>query len=101
MIRREEFQAELEELLGNDHVYFQPPENLKLKYPCIVYGLDDIYRTAADNKAYQQRHRYMVTYITTEPASPLVDRLIELPLCSFNRHFKSDGLNHYNYTIYY
>lgn len=101
MNRREELQTMLEELIGNHNVYFQPPENLKLKYPCIVYSIDDIHRLAADNKAYRWQHRYSLTYISTHPTDDVVDRLIELPLCSFDRAYTSDGLYHYNYTIYY
>ena len=33
-----ELQEVLQGILGNDgKAYFQPPENLKLKYPCIVF----------------------------------------------------------------
>lgn len=37
MNRRYELQAVLEGILGSGNVYFQPPENLKMRYDCIVY----------------------------------------------------------------
>ena len=38
MASRLNLQDKLEEVLGSKQVYFQPPESLKLKYPCIVYS---------------------------------------------------------------
>lgn len=34
MNRRYELQAVLEGILGSGNVYFQPPENLKMRYDC-------------------------------------------------------------------
>jgi hypothetical protein len=38
MAPRLQLQTLLETL--TEHVYFQPPENLKVQYPCIVYQRD-------------------------------------------------------------
>ena len=42
MASRLDLQTFLEELLESKNVYFQPPESVKMKYPAIVYALDDI-----------------------------------------------------------
>ena len=42
MNRRYELQAVLEGILGSGNVYFQPPENLKMRYDCIVYERSEI-----------------------------------------------------------
>ena len=34
-------QTKLEDLLGSKHVYYQPPENLKMEYPAIRYSKSD------------------------------------------------------------
>ena len=34
-------QIKLEDLLGSKHVYYQPPENLKMEYPAIRYSKSD------------------------------------------------------------
>ena len=49
MNRRYELQAVLEGILGSGNVYFQPPENLKVRYDCIVYERSEIETVHADN----------------------------------------------------
>ena len=34
---RKELELMFKEVLGNDHVYYAPPESVKLVYDCIVY----------------------------------------------------------------
>ncbi len=98
---REDLQAILEELLGSRNVYFQPPESLKLKYPCIVYERSDIRKVKADNIGYLKHKQYMVTVIDEDPDSELPDKMLELPYCSFDRHFVSDNLNHDVFDLFY
>ena len=38
MKTRLELQNKLEELLGFRHVYYQPPESVKMEYPAIRYS---------------------------------------------------------------
>ena len=40
MDRRLKLQTLLESIKGVSKVYFQPPETVKMSYPCIVYLLD-------------------------------------------------------------
>ena len=49
MGQRVDLQAILENAIDSKNVYFQPPENLKLKYPCVVYTVDAAVTTYADN----------------------------------------------------
>ena len=101
MNRRLELQSLLEELLGNRHVYYQPPENLKIEYPCIRYSLDDREPTFADNKKYINRKKYVLIFIDKLPDNSVIDKLLELPLSSYDRHYTSDNLNHDVITLYY
>lgn len=101
MDRRIELHHILEDLLGSSHVYFQPPETVRLVYPCIVYNLDRYFIAKADNKTYLGRKRYFVNIISKDPDYPLVDKMLELPLCSFNRHYTADNLNHWALELYY
>lgn len=93
----------LDEILRSiaPNVYFQPPETIKIKYPCIVYSLDDIDTDYADNLPYMMTKRYQLTLITKDPDSELIDEIIILPKCRFVRSFTSDNLNHYVFEIYY
>ena len=38
MKTRVDLQQKLEDFLGSRNVYFQPPENIRLKFPCIIYS---------------------------------------------------------------
>lgn len=97
---RLELQATLETILGTDYVYFQPPESLKLRYPCIIYSLSNIQSEDADNKTYRFMRRYTVMYITDDPDDDKADEFLALPYCSFDRQYVSENMYHNVYTIY-
>lgn len=101
MHRREELHEILCEALGSRNVYFQPPESIKMQYPAIVYSRDDIDNNFANNSAYMQSLAYSVIVIDSDPDSEAVDRVSKLPRCQYDRHYKSDNLNHDVFTIYY
>lgn len=98
---RLELQDVLVEVLGCKNVYFQPPESVKMKYPCIVYQRDYLDIKHADNLPYSSEYRYQVTVIDKNPDSPILDRMNRLPKCSFERHFTSDNFNHDVYNLYF
>jgi hypothetical protein len=92
----------LEELVTPNKVYFQPPENVKLIYPCIIYNRGVVGKTEfANNKPYTHRVRYDVIVIDKNPDSPLLDKIAMLPMCIFQRHYTVDNLNHDIYELYY
>ena len=82
-------------------MYFQPPQNFRMKYPCIVYERSTSREAYADNTTYRHIWGYDVTYIDREPDSDVVDRLAELPMCRFERHYVSDNLHHVRFAIFY
>lgn len=99
--RRKELQALLEELRENKNVYFQPPENFKMKYPCIVYKRRPIRNTHADNGVYRQLDGWEITNISQDPLDPCVRKLSRLPTCRPDRNFVSDNLNHSVFELYF
>lgn len=99
--RRVNLHRELESILGSKNVYYDPPESFKLKYPCIVYYLENLLDTPADNIAYRRMRRYNMTYITTDSEDPIAERLADLRYCRLNRPFSVSDLFHFAYTIYY
>lgn len=101
MSRRIELQYILESILGSEHVYFQPPESIRMQYPAIIYELSDIHTSRADNKTYRKVRKYTVTVIEKHPDSIIIDKLLELPMCEFNRHFETDNLNHNVFNLYF
>lgn len=99
---RLQLQALFEELIESKNVYFQPPENVKLNYPCIVYKRGTIGKTEfANDKPYQFKIRYSVTIIDKNPDSVLIEKIASLPMCLFERHYTVDNLNHDVYNLYY
>ncbi len=91
---RRELHALLVEILGSRNVYFQPPESLKIQYPCIVYERSDIRNTDASNSVYLQHYTYQITVIDPDPDSDIPQKLSKRIECRFLRHFASNGLNH-------
>lgn len=72
-----------------------------MQYPCIVYERDNASFKNADNFTYAFTQRYQVTLIDQNPDSDVIDKLMVLPLSSFNRHFVTSGLNHDVFVIYH
>lgn len=101
MAPRSELQELLVELLGSSNVYFQPPANIYMDYPCIVYNRNNINIRHADNAPYKHKTRYQVTYIDKNPDSLIPYKLAELPLCSYDRFFTADNLNHDVFNLFF
>lgn len=101
MAPRLELQTLLKSLLGSDNVYFQPPTNTQLLYPCIIYSRDDQRVEHADNVPYTRRTRYKVTVIDANPDSLIPTKVGALPLCSFDRSYTSDNFNHDVYQLFF
>lgn len=79
MDRRPDFHRVLKALFDeNPHVYFQPPKNTMLQYPCIIYKLVDIPAKYANNRRYIQKREYEVTVIDRDPDSPLREKILGL-----------------------
>ena len=98
---RLDLQTKLEELLGSRHVYYQPPENLKMEYPAIRYSKSDITNNYANNLKYRNFDVYDVVVIDRKPDNPVIQKILELPYTSFDRHYVSDNLNHDFIKIYF
>lgn len=83
-------------------VYFQPPDSVKMKYPCIRYSFDGVNNRRADDRLYSTFNRYEVTVIDPDPDSVIYKEIMErFPMCTFDRGYVSDNLNHKSLTLYY
>lgn len=101
MSNRLELHEILCDILGSRNVYFQPPESVRMKYPAIRYSLNDIDNNHANDGVYIQSTRYQIIVMDKNPDSLIADDISKLPRCSFDRHYVSDNLSHYVFTIYY
>lgn len=102
MVRRLKLHQVLENVLESKSVYYQPPESLKLQYPCIVYRTDNGDTSFANNMPYVFKRNYNLILITRDPDSDLVEKLaMALPGITLDRTYTTEGLNHYVYSLYY
>lgn len=83
------------------YVYFQPPSNIKMTYPCIVYSRDSADTMFANDQVWHYTQRYQVIIIDAKPDTPILDQLRELPMSLYERHYVADNLNHDVFNIYY
>jgi hypothetical protein len=101
MAPRLDLQALLEDVLDTNKVYFQPPSNLQLVPPYLVYQRDNASTDYADNVPYQYTQRYQLTIIDRDPDSVMVPKIAALPMCRYTRHFRANNLNHDVFIMYY
>jgi hypothetical protein len=91
----------LEDILDSANVYFQPPPSVQMAYPCIVYARDYMQVNHADNIPHLRYKRYLVTSIDRDPDSPIPDQLHQLPMCTYDRFYTADGLNHDVFRLFF
>ena len=96
---RFQLQALLESIAEN--VYFQPPPNIDLSYPCIIYARDGSHVNHADDILYQHVKRYMVTVIDRNPDSNLPDMVENLRWCKYDRFYALENLNHHVFSLFF
>lgn len=101
MDERLEFHNLLKTVLESNNIYFQPPSNILMQYPCIVYNRSDINQKFADDRLYSKKVKYIITLIDPNPDSIILEKIGSLPFTKFIRHFTFDGLNHDVFETYY
>lgn len=98
---RSDLQEILENLLGSANVYFQPPANLTMQYPCIVYGRNNADVDFAGNFPYRDCLRYQITVIDRNPDSDIPKKVAQLPMTLMQRAFAANNLNHDVFFTYF
>lgn len=102
MASRLELHEEFCVLLGTRNVYFQPPTSVNMNYPCIKYSIAGMDQKHANNAIYNSCTRYEITVIDYDPDSDIPGKILKhFPMCSFDRAYSSDNLNHFVLTLYY
>lgn len=84
-----------------DNVYFQPPANVTMEFPCIVYQRDFSYVDFADDIPYKECKRYQLTVIDRNPDSILPDEIETMRYCAFSRFLVAEDLNHFIFRLYF
>lgn len=101
MESRLELQTLLEELLGSRNVYYQPPASVQIEYDAIIYSRKIIENRHANDSVYKQDNAYELIAIYKNPDSELPKTISQLSMCSFDRHYTADNLNHDVFTLYW
>ena len=86
---------------GDRHVYFDPLMSVKMRYPAIRYARKKIEKVHANDAPYRQLKSYELTLMDERSDSEFIDKILQLPYCEHDRHYKSENLNHDVFTIYY
>ena len=100
MRTRLELQSKLEELLGAKHVYYQAPESQKMEYPCIRYSKSRPDVKHASNVKYINKDCYEIIVISKRPDNDAIQKILDLPYTSFDRHYVANNMNHDVITLY-
>lgn len=101
MPKRLQLQELLESILGSRNVYFQPPPNVQMKYPCIVYNRATAETEFADNIPYRATKQYQLIVIDQDPDSDIPDKIALLPLCKHDRFYTANNLNHDVFNLFF
>lgn len=72
-----------------------------MRYPAIVYNRDDADTKFANNSPYSYVKRYEVTVMDQKKDSAIPDKVAQLPMCTFSRHFTANGIHHDVFSIYF
>lgn len=101
--KRLELHEKLCEILGSRYVYYQPPPNVQLHYPCIVYSPNPSEDVYADNGRYLIWYSYAVQIIAHDPEFELFDTFPDYftYATESSQRFAQDNLNHTNFKLYY
>ena len=82
--------------MDKKQVHYQPDENIKLNYPCMLYMFDKVIPTHANNSLYFQTYRFTITLISNDPTVSLFDTLNNL--FTFENQYIADDLTHSVFT---
>lgn len=98
--QRVSLQRKLESLGDATHkVYYQPPDDLNIIYPCIIYERSNIKNTSADDAVYQQSYSYNIIVAEQSPVSALVEDVSKLAGIRFLNHYIRNKIIYDSFTI--
>lgn len=84
------------------NVYYQPPSNIKMVYPCIVYNKTGRNRHFGNDVIYLSQQGYRLTLIERNPDSEVADNIENhFQYCAIDQHYVQDNLNHTTLQLYY
>lgn len=101
MANRLDLQSKLESLLGTRNVYYDPPANIQMQYDAIRYTKKQIDVKHANDHKYKTLNRYEIIVIARKPDHPVIEKILDLPYSSYDRHYVANNLHHDVITLYH
>lgn len=98
---RKELQSALEGITGVNKVYFQPPESIRLEYPCIVYSIKNHGFNHANDDKYIGVDKYEAVLIQKTYNESLIKSILRMKFCSHDAEYLNDNLYHDAFTIFW
>lgn len=96
-----DLQALLKGLDGVEEAYVQAPTT-GMQYPCIMIERDQANRTSwADNIKYRFKKGYTCIVIDRDAYSLIPDLVEGLEFSRFDRYYRTNGLHHFAFQIFY
>lgn len=98
---RLELHAILQTTLPGIPLYFRPSSTLVMTYPCVVYDVEELTATHANNIFYAGGTRFKVTYICPLPGDDNPSVILRnIPGAKHTSSFLSDDLTHDVFRIF-
>lgn len=89
-------------ILGSTNVYYDPPESIKLKYPCIIYHQTSGDHAYSGNKTYLYTPSYEITTISKDADDNFVERMVsEFEMIRHGSRYTAENLYHDTFTLYW
>lgn len=86
---------------GVKRVYFRPPPNVKLEYPCIIYNREEMDTESADDRHYLIYDKWAVTAIGFKSDDDIPRWILSnFPKSRHTQSYNSDNLLHDRFRIY-
>jgi hypothetical protein len=96
-----DLQVLLKGLDGVEQAYIQAPTT-GMQYPCIMIERDRASDVSfADNIKYLFKKGYTVIVVDRDPHSLIPDQVEGLPNSRFDRYYRTNGLHHFAFQIFY
>lgn len=106
--KTDEIQQKLKDL-GIPNVYFEPPENQMLKFPCAIVHMGTISTRNANNAVYKLDNSYEIRYVRRQFDDEMVNTILKgdsthnrpFAMIRHIRHYTAEGLHYDLYKLYY
>lgn len=84
------------------NVYFQPPSNITMEYPCIVYNKTGKDRKFANDDIYLSNQEYQLMVIDGDSDSIIADEIESyFQNCIISQYYIVDNLHHTTLSLFY